>query len=144
MVRLTLLVMILAGLVILTFIVMRTKRNLARLRLVNAEKERIGTELHVASRIQQSMLPQSHWRQDNVDIAGSLVPAREVGGDLFDYFVRNEKLFFCIGDVSGKGAASALRKQRQGHHHGLQEAVVYCIQWLAYHACHHEGCQSRW
>ena len=108
MVRLTLLVMILAGLVILTFIVMRTKRNLARLRLVNAEKERIGTELHVASRIQQSMLPQSHWRQDNVDIAGSLVPAREVGGDLFDYFVRNEKLFFCIGDVSGKGAASAL------------------------------------
>ncbi len=37
-----------------------------------------------------------------------LKPAREVGGDLYDYFIRDEKLFFCIGDVSGKGVASAM------------------------------------
>jgi sigma-B regulation protein RsbU (phosphoserine phosphatase) len=37
-----------------------------------------------------------------------LVPAREVGGDIFDYYIRDEKLFFCIGDVSGKGTAAAM------------------------------------
>jgi sigma-B regulation protein RsbU (phosphoserine phosphatase) len=46
--------------------------------------------------------------QDDVDICGSLVPAREVGGDLYDYFIRDEKLFFCIGDVSGKGVPAAM------------------------------------
>ena len=39
---------------------------------------------------------------------GLLLPAREVGGDLFDFFIRDEKLFFCIGDVSGKGVPSAM------------------------------------
>jgi sigma-B regulation protein RsbU (phosphoserine phosphatase) len=41
-------------------------------------------------------------------VRGFLKPAREVGGDLFDYFIRDEKLFFCIGDVSGKGAPAAM------------------------------------
>ena len=45
---------------------------------------------------------------DDVDICGILLPAREVGGDLYDYFIRDEKLFFCIGDVSGKGAPAAM------------------------------------
>ena len=62
----------------------------------------------MASQIQQSMLPEQHLHRDDVDIWGSLVPAREVGGDLYDYFIRDEKLFFCIGDVSGKGAPSAM------------------------------------
>ncbi len=108
MVRMTLLLLILAGLLLIGFIVWRTSRNLERLHKVNAEKERIGSELRVASQIQQSMLPHHHHHQDDVDIYGSLVPAREVGGDLYDYFVRDEKLFFCIGDVSGKGAPSAM------------------------------------
>jgi sigma-B regulation protein RsbU (phosphoserine phosphatase) len=42
------------------------------------------------------------------DVSGRLVAAREVGGDLYDYFVRDEKLYFCIGDVSGKSVPSAL------------------------------------
>ncbi len=107
-VRLFLLLMILAGFLLLGFIVWRTSRNLKHLRKVNAEKERISSELRVASKIQQSMLPPNYLKQDNVEIFGSLVPAREVGGDLFDYFIRDAKLFFCIGDVSGKGTPSAM------------------------------------
>ena len=107
-VRLNLLLMALAGLLLIGFIVWRSKRNLERLRKVNAEKNRISSELHVASQIQQSMLPANHLKQNDVELYGSLVPAREVGGDLYDYFVRDEKLFFCIGDVSGKGVPSAM------------------------------------
>ena len=107
-VRLFLLLMVLAGMVLAGFIVYRTSRNLERLRQVNAEKERIGGELRVASQIQQSMLPQEEVRGEWLEVRGSLVPAKEVGGDLYDYFIRDEKLFFCIGDVSGKGAASAM------------------------------------
>ena len=59
-------------------------------------------------RIQQSMLPHDYQKVDDVDICGILLPAREVGGDLYDYFIRDEKLFFCIGDVSGKGAPAAM------------------------------------
>ena len=107
-IRANLLLLVLSGLILIGFIVWRTTRNLRRLRKVNAEKERIGGELRVASEIQQSMLPHSLMQHDDVDIFGELVPAREVGGDLYDYYIRDEKLFFCIGDVSGKGAPSAM------------------------------------
>ena len=107
-IRTNLLLPVLAGLILIGFIVWRTSRNLERLRKVNAEKDRIGGELHVASLIQQSLLPHSLIQHDDVDIFGLLVPAREVGGDLYDYYIRDEKLFFCIGDVSGKGAPSAM------------------------------------
>ena len=107
-IRANLLLPVLAGLILIGFIVWRTSRNLERLRKVKAEKERIGGELRVASEIQQSMLPHSQIQHADVDIFGSLVPAREVGGDLYDYYIRDEKLFFCIGDVSGKGAPSAM------------------------------------
>lgn len=106
--RLMLLLPLAIGLFFAWFIVWRSSHNLMRLQQVNAEKERIDSELQVASQIQKSMLPREHLRRDDVDIHGSLVPAREVGGDLFDYYIRDEKLFFCIGDVSGKGAPSAM------------------------------------
>ncbi len=107
-VRWMLLLLVLAGFLLSGFIVWRTSRNLRRLRKVNEEKERISSELRVASKIQQSMLPPGYLKEEQVEIMGSLVPAREVGGDLFDYFIRDEKLFFCIGDVSGKGTPAAM------------------------------------
>ena len=107
-IRFFLLLPVMVGLFFIGFIIWRSSRNLERLRKINAEKERISGELRVASQIQQSMLPGQHLHRDDVDIWGSLVPAREVGGDLYDYFIRDEKLFFCIGDVSGKGAPSAM------------------------------------
>ena len=101
-------ILILISLVVLTLVIMRFVRNDIRLEKAHTEQERISTELRVANEIQQSMLPQQHLSLDNVELCGLLVPAREVGGDLFDYFVRDEKLYFCIGDVSGKGAPAAM------------------------------------
>lgn len=107
-IRTNLLLMVMAGLLLIGFIVWRSKCNLERLQQVNNEKKRISSELQVASQIQQMMLPHDHLQRDDMDVFGSLVPAREVGGDLFDYFIHDEKLYFCIGDVSGKGTPSAM------------------------------------
>ena len=101
-------ILILISLVVLTFVIMRFVRNDIRLEKAHTEQERISTELRVANEIQQSMLPQHKLHLDDVDIYGRLTPAREVGGDLYDYLVRDEKLYFCIGDVSGKGAPAAM------------------------------------
>jgi sigma-B regulation protein RsbU (phosphoserine phosphatase) len=86
-------------------------RQMEELKQVNEAKGRIEGELKVAQEIQLSMLPKAYSpAADNnrLDIYGSLTPAREVGGDLYDFLVRDGKLFFCIGDVSGKGVPAAL------------------------------------
>ena len=80
-------------------------------KLVNAEKGRIEGELHIARNIQMSMLPKvfpPYPDRTDIDIYAELNPAKEVGGDLYDFYIRDEKLFFCIGDVSGKGVPAAL------------------------------------
>ena len=88
-------------------------RQMEELKQVNEAKGRIEGELKVAKEIQLSMLPKpltSHLSPltTHIDIFGSLTPAREVGGDLYDFILRDGKLFFCIGDVSGKGVPAAL------------------------------------
>jgi sigma-B regulation protein RsbU (phosphoserine phosphatase) len=102
--------LMLAGLLILSLIVLYFARSNRKLQTANLAKERIDSELRIATNIQKEMLPEQspQTKRDDIDIFGSLVPAREVGGDLFDYFIRDEKLFFCIGDVSGKGVPSAM------------------------------------
>ncbi len=87
------------------------KHQMQELEQTTASKTAIESELKVASQIQMSMLPKifpPYPDRDDVDIFGQLTPAKAVGGDLFDYFIRDEKLFFCIGDVSGKGVPAAL------------------------------------
>ena len=98
------------GLGILTFIIHRYVRGVRRLHDVNAEKERIASELNVAREIQKAMQPKASpfSERDDIDLYASLTPAREVGGDFCDFSIRDEKLFFCIGDVSGKGVPAAL------------------------------------
>ena len=74
-------------------------------------KERMESELRIASDIQMGMLPENFPTRadhDDVQLYASLTPAKEVGGDLFDFYFRDEKLFFCIGDVSGKGVPASL------------------------------------
>jgi sigma-B regulation protein RsbU (phosphoserine phosphatase) len=85
-------------------------RQMEELKEVNAAKGRIEGELKVAQDIQLSMLPKAYASaaDSRLDICGSLTPAREVGGDLYDFIERDGKLFFCIGDVSGKGVPAAL------------------------------------
>ena len=68
----------------------------------------IDSELHIARDIQMSMLPKEFPHRDGIDIFGSLTPARTVGGDLYDFFLVDHQLFFCIGDVSGKGVPAAM------------------------------------
>ncbi|MBO4827754.1 MAG: SpoIIE family protein phosphatase [Prevotella sp.] len=81
------------------------------LKTTTASKAAIEKELKVAHDIQMSMLPKifpPFPDRDDIDIAGSLTPAKDVGGDLFDFYIRDEQLFFCIGDVSGKGVPASL------------------------------------
>lgn len=104
-------IFMLLGLCLLAFIMFRTVRGFKKLQSVNAEKERIGNELAIASGIQKGMLPRifpPYPDRDEVSMYGTLVPAKEVGGDLYDFYIRDEKLFFCIGDVSGKGVPASL------------------------------------
>ena len=81
------------------------------------EQERLTGELRIASGIQQALLPnldvlsmarRQSLSDDEAEVEGRLIPAKAVGGDLYNGFVRDGKLFFCIGDVSGKGVPAAL------------------------------------
>ena len=86
-------------------------KYVAELRDATAQKAAIESELKVAHDIQMSMLPKTfppYPERHDLDIYGSLTPAKGVGGDLFDFHIRDEKLFFCIGDVSGKGVPASL------------------------------------
>ena len=74
-------------------------------------KASMEKELRIAHNIQMSMLPKTFPPfpdRIDVDLYGQLTPARAVGGDLYDFYIRDEKLFFCIGDVSGKGVPASL------------------------------------
>jgi sigma-B regulation protein RsbU (phosphoserine phosphatase) len=79
---------------------------------VTADKERIATELNVATNIQASMLPHifpPYPDRTEFDLFGSMEPAKEVGGDFYDFFLADEKtLAVVIADVSGKGVPAAL------------------------------------
>ena len=81
------------------------------LKNTTAQKASIESDLRIASGIQMGMLPEkfpTRADRDDVQLYASLTPAKEVGGDLFDFYFRDEKLFFCIGDVSGKGVPASL------------------------------------
>ena len=76
---------------------------------VTTREAAIDRELDIARNIQMSMLPvQGPVDGKEVELFGTLTPAKAVGGDLYDYFVRDNHLYFCIGDVSGKGVPAAM------------------------------------
>ena len=81
------------------------------LKNTTASKAAIENELKVAHDIQMSMLPKTFPpfpERIDIDIYGVVTPAKDVGGDLFDFYIRDNRLFFCIGDVSGKGVPASL------------------------------------
>ena len=104
------LLLTMAGLLVLAFIIQRSAKSLSKLQQATLEREHIDSELNIARKIQMDMLPKGEETAlcDDCDVVGSLDPARMVGGDLYDHFIRDEKLYFCIGDVSGKGVPAAL------------------------------------
>ena len=71
-------------------------------------KERMESELRIARNIQMSMVPSVFPEIDGLDMFASMTPAKEVGGDLYNYLLLDDKLYFCIGDVSGKGVPASL------------------------------------
>ena len=86
------------------------KAHIRDLQVTTAAKERLESELRVARKIQMDMLPRGDagGPAEGYALAARLVSARDVGGDLYDHFVQEGKLFFLVGDVSGKGVPAAL------------------------------------
>jgi serine phosphatase RsbU (regulator of sigma subunit) len=73
-----------------------------------ALRERIESELRIARDIQMSMVPNIFPDREGLDIYASIEPAKEVGGDLYGYLLMGDELYFCVGDVSGKGVPASL------------------------------------
>ncbi|MBQ8486686.1 MAG: SpoIIE family protein phosphatase [Prevotella sp.] len=106
----------------LSFFAYRRNKHMRHLQSVNQElqkaydqleettaaKERIESELRIARDIQKRMLPHVFPRRSDIDIYAMMTPAREVGGDLYAYALLDDLLYFCVGDVSGKGVPAAL------------------------------------
>ena len=79
-----------------------------QLQTTTAQKVAMESELSIARDIQLAMVPTDFPELDRLDLYASMTPAKAVGGDLYDFFVRDGQLVFCIGDVSGKGVPAAL------------------------------------
>lgn len=84
---------------------------IAELKETTASKERIESELSIAREIQMGMIPKifpPYPDRNDVDLHAILHPAKEVGGDLYDFYIDDNHLYFLIGDVSGKGVPASL------------------------------------
>lgn len=79
-----------------------------KLEVTTKAKERIESELRIARDIQARMLPHVFPRRSDVDLYAMMTPAREVGGDLYSFTLTDDLLYFCVGDVSGKGVPASL------------------------------------
>ena len=83
----------------------RSERRMAEMR---AAQERIENELKIARDIQMSMVPSIFPEREGLDMYAAMTPAKEVGGDLYGYVLNGDKLYFALGDVSGKGVPASL------------------------------------
>lgn len=90
----------------------RTREYITQVAQITAEKERVGTELAMAANIQTHMLPNTfpaYPSRKEFDIFATMDPAKEVGGDFYDFFmVGEDHLAMVVADVSGKGVPAAL------------------------------------
>ena len=73
-----------------------------------AAKERIESDLRIARDIQMSMVPSRFPDREDLDLYAMIQPAKAVGGDLYGYLLSDDQLYFCLGDVSGKGVPASL------------------------------------
>ena len=90
----------------------KIRTNLNQLQITTSEKEKFKTEFDVASQIQSNMLPKNFdelSKNESFEIYAYMKPAKEAGGDFYDYFkIDEDHVYFVIGDVSGKGIPSTL------------------------------------
>ena len=99
------LVLITAFFIIYTLYRHRVARRIADMK---AHQERIESELRVARDIQMSMVPSMFPDREGLDMYAAMMPAKEVGGDLYGYVLQDDRLYFAVGDVSGKGVPASL------------------------------------
>ncbi len=83
-------------------------RYIEELKTTTAQKSAIESELAIARDIQNAIVPSAFPNRAGLDVYASMTPAKEVGGDLYDFFLCDNSLYFCIGDVAGKGVPAAL------------------------------------
>ena len=84
------------------------KQHINDLQMTTASKERLQSELKIAHDIQMGMIPTTFPQRQDLDLFASMTPAKEVGGDLYDFIIEGDQLFFIIGDVAGKGVPASL------------------------------------
>lgn len=84
------------------------KEYVEQLRITTARKERIENELTIAADIQKKILNSTFPRFNDFDMYATLAPARQVGGDLYDHYTNGDKMWFVVGDVSGKGIPASM------------------------------------
>ena len=84
------------------------KQYIDDLQSTTISKQRLLSELVIAHDIQMGMIPTIFPERDDLDLFASMTPAKEVGGDLYDFIVEGDELFFIIGDVAGKGVPASL------------------------------------
>ena len=99
------LVLITAFFIVYTLYRHRVARRIADMK---AHQERIESELRVARDIQMSMVPSMFPNREGLDMYAEMMPAKEVGGDLYGYVLQDDRLYFAVGDVSGKGVPASL------------------------------------
>ena len=99
------------GIIMLILILRSLVKSMMKNKELDEKKERMEGELRIARNIQMSMIPKTFPPfpdRHDLDIYADIVPAKEVGGDLYDFYIRDEKFIFCVGDVSGKGVPASL------------------------------------
>ena len=84
------------------------KQYMEDLKASTTAKAALDSELNIARDIQLSKVPTEFPERPDFDIYASMTPAKAVGGDLYDFFVRDNELLFCLGDVCDKGVPAAL------------------------------------
>ena len=99
------LVLITAFFIVYTLFRRRAAKRMAEMK---AQQERIESELRIARDIQMSMVPSTFPEREGLDMYAQMTPAKEVGGDLYGYVLIGDKLYFAVGDVSGKGVPASL------------------------------------
>ena len=108
------------------------KQHINDLQATTASKERLQSELTIAHDIQMGMLTTVFPERDDLDLFASMTPAKEVGGDLYDFIIEGDELFFIIGDVAGKGVPASLYQSAANIMRQMNQAIASANESLVF------------
>lgn len=98
----------LLGILLIIFIFIRSILNVRKYEQTAKENQLVSEELNLASQLQTNLLPQYAPSNSHLNLAATLIPAHQMCGDFYDYSLKGDCLYFCIGDVAIRGLSSAL------------------------------------